>query len=159
MTELSLFDDMILSIFRLNARLLEKGDELVMPLNLTSARWQVIGAIELAQKPISAPQIAEFMGMSRQGVQKQLNKLTEEGIFESVHNPRHERSPLYTLTKLGTNILNETRELHSVWSQMLKANLSTEDLQTTLKVIQTLYKQLDQPVPTLDQIHPESKLT
>lgn len=157
MPEISLLDDVILTIFRVNARLLEKGDQLVMPLNLTSARWQVIGAVELAQKPISAPQIAEFMGMSRQGVQKQLNKLLEEGYFESIHNPRHERSPLYTITKRGSDVLNETRELHQAWERSIGKNLSTEDLKKTLQVLQTLFRDLAQPVPTIDQINAENK--
>ena len=54
--------DIILAVFRVNGRLLAKGDELVGPLNLTSARWQVLGAVALAVRPTSAPQIAEPWG-------------------------------------------------------------------------------------------------
>ena len=64
--------EIILSVFRLNAQLLEQGDRLVKPLRLTSARWQVLGAIAMAGEPQTAPQIAAAMGVTRQGVQKQL---------------------------------------------------------------------------------------
>ncbi|MBU2805784.1 MarR family transcriptional regulator [Acidithiobacillus ferridurans] len=59
--------EIMLAVFRLQGRLLKKGDELVKPLNLTSAKWQVVGAVALAGKPLSAPQIAEAMGITRQG--------------------------------------------------------------------------------------------
>ena len=36
---------LILDVFRLNGRLLIAGDRLVGELGLTSARWQVLGAI------------------------------------------------------------------------------------------------------------------
>ena len=40
--------DLVLAVFRLNGRLLTAGDRLVSDLGLTSARWQVLGAIALA---------------------------------------------------------------------------------------------------------------
>jgi len=36
---------LILDLFRLNSRLLIAGDRLVAPLGLTSARWQILGAV------------------------------------------------------------------------------------------------------------------
>ncbi|TIW72492.1 MAG: MarR family transcriptional regulator, partial [Mesorhizobium sp.] len=37
--------DLILDLFRLNSRISAAGDRLVADLGLTSARWQVLGAI------------------------------------------------------------------------------------------------------------------
>jgi hypothetical protein len=56
-----------------HGELLESGDRLVKPLQLTSSRWQILGAIALADSPRSAPQLAAQMGMTRQGAQKQLD--------------------------------------------------------------------------------------
>ena len=60
-SKVSILTNIMLAIFRVNGRLLEKGDQMVEPLNLTSARWQVLGAVALAGKPLSAPQIAHAM--------------------------------------------------------------------------------------------------
>jgi hypothetical protein len=38
--------DLILETFRLNGELLTAGDRLVADLSLTSARWQVLGAVD-----------------------------------------------------------------------------------------------------------------
>ncbi len=42
--------DMILTMFRVNNLALTSGDRLVAPLGLTSARWQILGAIALADR-------------------------------------------------------------------------------------------------------------
>jgi hypothetical protein len=57
--------ELIVEIFRINGRLLAAGDRLVADLGLTSARWQVIGAIALAGQPQTVPAIARTMGLTR----------------------------------------------------------------------------------------------
>jgi DNA-binding MarR family transcriptional regulator len=137
----------MLAVFRVNGRLLEKGDQLVGSLNLTSARWQVLGAVALAGKPLSAPQIAEAMGITRQGAQKQLNKLEEDGFFEQSLNPRHQRSPLYALTELGKRTFAKAMALEAAWANGLVAGLALQDLKKTQQTLDTVYERLDSPVP------------
>ena len=144
----ALLTEIMLAIFRVNGRLLERGDQLVEPLNLSSARWQVLGAVALAGKPLSAPQIAEAMGITRQGAQKQLNKLALDGFFEQCLNPRHQRSPLYALTELGSRAFAEAMALEAVWADGLVAGDSLEALNQTLKTLNGLYDRLNAPVPT-----------
>ena len=147
-TKAAALTDIMLAVFRVNGRLLEKGDQMVGPLNLTSARWQVLGSISLSGKPLSAPQVAEAMGISRQGVQKQLNNLEREGFLEQHPNPRHERSPLYALTELGNRTMSKTMSLQMAWANALSGNLSLQNLKNTLETLNTVYDQLDSPVPT-----------
>lgn len=145
--EADILTDIMLTVFRVNGRLLEKGDQLVEPLNLTSARWQVLGPVALAVEPLSAPQIAQAMGITRQGAQKQLNKLEEEGFVEQRPNPRHERSPLYALTGLGTRTISKTMALQKTWASGLVAGLPLQDLRKTLRTLNSIYERLDSPVP------------
>jgi DNA-binding MarR family transcriptional regulator len=145
--EAAILTDIMLTVFRVNGRLLEKGDQLVEPLKLTSARWQVLGAVALAGKPLSAPQIAEAMGITRQGAQKQLNKLEADGFFEQSLNPRHQRSPLYALTELGSRTFAKAMALEAVWANGLVTGLPLQALRKTLQTLNTIYERLDSPVP------------
>lgn len=145
--EAVILTEIMLTVFRVNGRLLEKGDQLVEPLNLTSARWQVLGAVALAGKPLSAPQIAEAMGMTRQGAQKQLNVLEQFGFFERSSNPRHQRSPLYDLTELGNRTYTRAMALEAAWANGLADGLRTQDLKQALNTLNTIYGRLDSPVP------------
>src|SRR5262249_1752371 len=105
--------ELVLLVFRVNGELLEAGDRLVRPLRLTSSRWQILGAIALADSPRSAPQLAAQMGMTRQGAQKQLDVLLDDGLAGTQANPRHARSPLYVLTRKGRSVYADTEKLQA----------------------------------------------
>ena len=59
-----------LNIFRLNGILYEWGNRFAAPLGLNTSRWQVLGAVLLSETPPTVPQIAEKMGITRQGALK-----------------------------------------------------------------------------------------
>ena len=132
----------ILSVFRLNAQLLEQGDRLVQPLSLTSARWQVLGAIAMAGEPQTAPQIAAAMGVTRQGVQKQLNLAVAERLIESYPNPRHQRSPLHVLSAKGQAAYDVAMRLQRIWAKSLGRGLTLSELQSASQVLLALEGQL-----------------
>lgn len=137
----------MLAVFRINGRLLEQGDQLVGPLQLTSSRWQVLGAVALAGKPLTAPQIADAMGITRQGSQKQLNRMVEEGFLERQPNPSHERSHLYDLTRRGRETFDAAMARHTAWANRLAEGMAGSDLGTTLKTLEFFYRRLDMPLP------------
>lgn len=128
----------ILSVFRLNGALTEWGDRFVLPEELTSTRWRMLGAVALSQSPLTAPQIALTMGVTRQGAQKQLNLLTESGLMETHPNPLHKRSPLYSLTDKGLSTYNH---INLRWQQQaaeMAGRFSATELETALHVLETL---------------------
>jgi DNA-binding MarR family transcriptional regulator len=133
--EADLLTDIMLMVFRINGRLLDGGDRLGASLNLTSARWQVLGAISLSPGHITVPGIAEMMGMTRQGAQKQVNKLEEDGFIEKRPNPRHQRSPFYVLTPQGTESYARISALHTCWANALAGGLNAPELRAALDLL------------------------
>lgn len=144
----ALLTDLMLSVFRVNGRLLERGDRLVGGLNLTSARWQILGAIALVPQPATAPRIAAFMGITRQGAQKQLNLLLDQGLIQCRANPANERSPLYALSAEGEAVYAETERLCGLWCDDLAQAFEAGELRTAGRVLERLLSQLDRPLPT-----------
>nr|WP_303908197.1 helix-turn-helix domain-containing protein [Thiohalomonas denitrificans] len=138
-----LLTEIILTVFRTNGRLLSSGDSLIAPFGLTSARWQVLGAVAMSDTPLSAPQIAAVMGTTRQGTQKQLNLLVEEGLLEQQSNPSHKRSPLYTLTKRGRSIYTDVDHTQARWANQLAEELSMDDLVATKRVLELVCERLE----------------
>jgi len=135
-----------LAVFRLNGVLLHRGDQLVASLGLTSARWQMLGAIALAGTPLTAPQMGEAMGVTRQGVQKQLNLLLEQGLVEAHPNPAHRRSPHYILTPQGLALYRKADAIWAAKAEELAAlipaaqsNKATQTLETMLRELQTVH--------------------
>src|SRR5216683_2109692 len=58
---------LILEVFRLNGQLLAAADRLVSGLDLTSARWQVLGAIANSDSAKPVAWLARDLSMHRQG--------------------------------------------------------------------------------------------
>ncbi|KMO09704.1 MarR family transcriptional regulator, partial [Methylobacterium indicum] len=84
-------------MFRLNGDLLTAGDALVDDLGLTSARWQVLGAVALSPVPLPVAHIARNMGLTRQAVQRVVDDLHEVGFVRIDPNPHHRRAHLVAL--------------------------------------------------------------
>lgn len=139
-----------LAVFRLNGVLLHRGDQLVASLGLTSARWQMLGAIALAGTPLTAPQIGEAMGVTRQGAQKQLNLLLEQGLVEAHPNPAHRRSPHYALTTQGLALYRKADAIWAATAEELAALIpsvqtskATQTLEAMLRELQTVRRSSD----------------
>lgn len=141
--EADILTEIMLAVFRANGRLLEAGDELVRHLGLTSARWQILGAVAMSPEPLTAPRVAEAMGLTRQGAQKQLNLLVDEGLIQQAANPGHQKSPFYSLTPKGSRVYNSAMVAQTKWSNALAKEFSRAKLATTLGVLRSLNEKLD----------------
>jgi DNA-binding MarR family transcriptional regulator len=141
-TEAQLLTEIVLLLFRVNGQLLAAGDRLVDGLGLTSARWQMLGAVALSDDPRTAPQLGAQMGMTRQAAQKQLDLLLDDGLVAAEANPGHARSPLYLLTKKGTSVYAATARIQADWANQLASGLSARDLNTTRRLLETLSREL-----------------
>lgn len=93
--------DLILTMFRATNLTLLWGDRLVAPFGLTSARWQILRAIALSERPQPVAWIARDLGANRQNVQRIVNDLHQDGIVLYEPNPHHKRAHLVVLTNKG----------------------------------------------------------
>jgi len=137
--------DLVLEIFRLNGLLIAAGDALVEETGLTSARWQVVGAIALQQGRAPVAHIANAMGLSRQAVQRIADELEKTGIVEFRDNPHHKRAKLVTLTAKGHALNEAAMRLQKPWVAALGAGIDHTALQATLTVLTELRARLEQP--------------
>ena len=141
---------LILDVFRLNGRLLLAGDRLVSELGLTSARWQILGAIAYAERPESVAWHARNMGVHRQGVQRIVNELKDEGIVAFEPNPNHKRAHLIVLTEKGKKLFEAAIARQVPWVNNLSEGLSPDDIATTQRIISDLKTRLEEPLAQQD---------
>ena len=135
---------LILDVFRLNGRLQPAGDRLVSELGLTSARWQILGAIAYADRPESVAWHARTMGVHRQGVQRIVNELNAEGIVEFQPNPHHKRAHLVVLTRKGQKLYDAAIAKQIPWVNELSIGLSAKDIAKAQQVIGRLKERLEE---------------
>jgi DNA-binding MarR family transcriptional regulator len=135
--------DLILDLFRLNSRILSAGDKLVAGLGLTSARWQVLGAIIAADRPQPVAWLARDLGANRQNVQRIVNDLQKEGLAAFEANPHHRRAQLVVLTDQGRMAFDAAMDLQTPWINGLSKGLTAKDLETVHRVIRSLRRKLE----------------
>ena len=135
--------DLVLDLFRTSSLLLTAGDRLVAPLGLTSARWQVLGAIVAAERAQPVAWLARDLGGNRQNVQRIINDLHREGLVSFEVNPHHRRAQLVVLTEKGRRTFEAVMELQAPWINDLSDGLSVEDIRTVHRVITTLRDKME----------------
>jgi DNA-binding MarR family transcriptional regulator len=140
--------NLVLDLFRVNSLLLTAGDRLVAPLGLTSARWQILGAIVGAARPQPVAWLARDLGANRQNVQRIINDLAKERLIALEPNPHHRRAQLVVLTSKGRQTFEAAMRLQAPWINALSDGLSVRDIETVHRVMTALrskFERSDQP--------------
>ncbi|MGG7573995.1 MarR family winged helix-turn-helix transcriptional regulator [Streptomyces sirii] len=88
--------------------------------------------------PRTVPQLARSMGLDRQPVQRWVNHAAELGLVVTAPNPAHRRSSLIELTTEGAAAIHGIQEFEATELRRRLADLPTEDVRTTLHVLDRL---------------------
>ncbi|MGY4476522.1 MarR family winged helix-turn-helix transcriptional regulator [Bradyrhizobium sp. USDA 3364] len=135
--------NLILDLFRLNSLLFTSGDRLVAGLGLTSARWQILGAIIAAERPQPVAWLARDLGAARQNVQRIVNDLERDGLVTFETNPHHRRAQLVVLTAKGQQAFDAAMRLQLPWVNGLADGLSLKDIEAMGRVVTALRSRLE----------------
>jgi DNA-binding MarR family transcriptional regulator len=135
--------NVMLDLFRISSLLLTAGDRLVARFGLTSARWQILGAVAHAERPQPVAWLARDLGANRQNVQRIVNDLHKEGLVAFEVNPHHRRAQLVTLTEKGRRTFDAAMELQAPWVNDLSDGLSVKDVEVVHRVVTALRKKLE----------------
>lgn len=143
--------NLVLDIFRLNSLILTAGDRLVAGLGLTSARWQILGAIVAAERPQPVAWLARDLGANRQNVQRIINDLQKEALVAFETNPHHRRAQLVVLTDKGRRTFDAAMRFQVPWINNLSDGLSVGDIETAHRVVTALRKKFEEGVDAEEQ--------
>lgn len=135
LSALDTFNTLIIALFRSHQAVNMLGEQLAQPHGLTVARWKVLGAITLAKAPLTVPQIARNMGLTRQAVQRTVDELTKAGHLIQQENPAHKRSSIFSLSDTGSSLFSS---INSDWEKAAVLILKELDQQAVCKMSEGL---------------------
>lgn len=151
--------DLVIEVFRLNGDLLAAGDALVADLGLSSARWQVLGAIALSPVPAPVAHLARNMGLTRQAVQRLVDEMRCDGLVSLAANPHHRRAMLVVMTGKGEAAYQAALARQEGWAGALVAGLSPDGIEAAGDLLRELQQRLRNsaaaPAETLMRSNPE----
>jgi DNA-binding MarR family transcriptional regulator len=111
-------------------------------LGLTSARWQILGAIITAERPQPVAWLARDLGANRQNVQRIINDLQKGGPVAFETNPHHRRAQLIVPTDNGKQTFDAAMRLQAPWVNALSDGLLIKDI-VACRVMTAVRKKLD----------------
>jgi len=133
--------DLVIRTFRLNGLFLAMGELMARPAGLTSARWQVLGAI--LREPLSVSAIARAMGLTRQSVQRLADALVSDGMAEYLRNPRHRRAKLLSPTERGRAAIDVIRPLQHHFTDHVTAEIDAEELRRAVATMDRIIARIE----------------
>lgn len=137
----------------------------VRPIVLSSARvvearvraigWTVgsraVVEVLIEHGPATVPQVATWLDLPRQGVQRHVDHLLTLEHVRADPNPRHRRSHLITVTQAGREAFERLSEAELRQLQELATDCTDEDIATATAVLAALHRDIraraPQPLP------------
>lgn len=129
---------LVFQILQLNGLLTSVGDALAAPAGQTSARWQVLAAVE--DVPLSVAQIARALNLARQSVQRIADLLVDEKLATYADNPAHQRAKLLRLLPKGVAALKTIQAGQRAWANTLAESLGETKLRKASAVLAELHE-------------------
>ena len=136
-----LLTEMVIATFRLNGRLMEAAQGLAAEGGLTAAWWQVLGGV--LDQPRTVAEVGRQMGMTRQGVQRIADLLTEHGLAEYRPNPAHRRAKLLACSEAGYSAIGRIALAQHPWANRIAAQVGADDLNEALTTMRRLISVLE----------------
>lgn len=128
-------------VFETAGALRRLGERTAHTEGLTQARWQVLSVV--SETPLTVPQAARRLGVSRQNVQRVANDLVtlKHAVYEP--NPDHRGSPLLVLTARGREALSRLTARAETVNSTLAQALPPDGAATARALLRRLLTELD----------------
>ena len=116
----------VADIFELAGRFRADGETIAAMVGQTQARWQVMSAA--SDTPLTVPQIARRLGVTRQNVQRIADLLVGENWATFEPNPEHRGSPHLVLNTRGQTALAQLSKAAASSHAKLASRLVDTDI-------------------------------
>ncbi|MEV6717972.1 MarR family winged helix-turn-helix transcriptional regulator [Lentzea sp. NPDC051208] len=131
---------LVADVFEAAGALRRHGERTAQAAGLTQARWQLLSVA--SDEPVTVPQAARRLGVSRQNVQRVTNDLIASGHLRQLPNPGHRASPLLTLAEEGRRALDDVTSKATAVHRTMFVSLSEKEVRSARAVIRKLLAEL-----------------
>ena len=156
----SVVRDLVIAVFETNGRLVETGNALVRPVGLTTAWWQVLGALGYSPAPLPVAHIARNMGLTRQAVQRVVDLLVRRGFVRLQDNPHHQRARLVVLTPEGRAALDAAEAAEAPVSRQVLERIGAARIAAATAVLAEMNALLERALgaPAMNERAPDASV-
>ncbi|MGI5379845.1 MarR family winged helix-turn-helix transcriptional regulator [Streptomyces sp. CA-251387] len=131
--------DLIGALYRRGLRKLEQGEEIE---GVSVGVRSVLGLLH-RYGPMTVPQMARVMALTRQFVQRMVNDAAGRGWVEATPNPAHQRSSLIRITDEGEAVITAILAREHALNRQVGGDLTDGELRACVRVLKEMLKTFD----------------
>ncbi|MEU5322497.1 MarR family transcriptional regulator [Streptomyces sp. NPDC021056] len=131
--------DLVGALYRRGLRKLEQGEE------IEGVSVGVRSVLVLLHRygPMTVPQMARIMTLTRQFVQRMTNDATARGWAEATPNPAHQRSSLIRITEEGEAVATAILAREHALNRQVGGDLTEAELRACARVLKEMLRTFD----------------
>ncbi len=134
------FSALVVQVLQTAGALETAGNDLARPAGQSTARWQVLAAVE--EQPATVAAVARVLALARQSVQRVADSLAADGLVRYVDNPAHQRAKLLELTHSGAQTLRAIQTRQAQWAERCAAGLDPATLEVARRTLQEVLSRI-----------------
>jgi len=127
------------AVFHLNNHLLAERDALVKDFGLTSARWQVLEALDRDPAQPTVSHIARKLGLSRQAVQRIVNDLVKIEMVRLLPDKNDKRSQIITILENGKVAIDRANKEYRNWCANFTERMHGVPAEIATRILLSIY--------------------
>jgi DNA-binding MarR family transcriptional regulator len=134
--------DLIRAVIRMNATVQKSGTRLMKGTGITNARWQTLSDLFALKEPVTVSELARYMGLTRQAVQRLADDMARDGLVEFAKNPGDARAMHLLLTEAGRATYDEAQECEWQWTNAIAADFDTEQIASAVALLEAIMQKM-----------------
>ncbi len=95
---------------------------------ITNARWQTLSDLFALEKSVTVSELARYMGLTRQAVQRLADDMVSDGLLEFAANPGNARAMHLRLTEAGKAAYDAALEREWQWTNAIAEDFDMENI-------------------------------
>jgi DNA-binding MarR family transcriptional regulator len=131
-------------IIMASKQLKNKLDKALIRFDITAAQFSVINQIDLAEKPITAAEIAERLGSDRPTISGIISRLEKKEIVIKLDNPEDKRSSYLQIDKKSYKLVNSIKNISDELTADLFSIYSKEEANQLVAMINKLIERTEE---------------
>jgi DNA-binding MarR family transcriptional regulator len=130
--------DLIRAVIRMNATVQKSGTRLMKGTGITNARWQTLSDLFALKEPVTVSELARYMGLTRQAVQRIADDMARDGLVEFAANSGDARAMHLLLTEAGKAAYDDALEREWQWANAIAADFDAEQISCAVTLLEAI---------------------
>lgn len=109
---------------------------------ITNARWQTLSDLFALKEPVTVSELARYMGLTRQAVQRLAGDMARDGLVEFAANPSDARAMHLLLTEAGRAAYDDALEREWQWANAIAHDFDEQQITNAVTLLEAITQRM-----------------